>query len=54
MRDVVVGVPQRPLQAPQLQRLQLVAARCLDALELARRGFLDRHTVLYGEASAMT
>ena len=35
MRDVVVGVPQRPLQAPQLQRLQLVAACCLDALEVS-------------------
>src|SRR5439155_24790491 len=43
MRHVVVGVPQRPLQAFELQRLQLVAARGLDRLQLARSGFARSH-----------
>jgi len=34
---------QRPLQALELSGLQLVAARNLDRLQIARRGLLDRH-----------
>ena len=37
VRDVVVGVPQRPPQPLELQRRQLVARRGLDRLEVARR-----------------
>ena len=33
MDDVVIGVPQRPFQALELQRLDLVAARNLDGVE---------------------
>src|SRR5215218_9608801 len=37
VRDVVVCVPQRPLQPPQLQGLELVLGRGLDGLEVVRR-----------------
>src|SRR6266700_1725546 len=43
VRHVIVGVPQRPLQTLQLQRLELLAARRLDRLEITGRGLSDRH-----------
>ena len=43
VRHAVVGVLQAPLQALQLQCLQLVAAGALDRLELARGRLLHRH-----------
>ena len=43
VRDVVVGVRERPLEPLELQRRQLVAARGLDRLELAGRRLLYRH-----------
>src|SRR5450755_3592225 len=46
MRNLVVGAAQRPLEALQLQRLQLVAACGLDRLEIAGCGFFHRHARL--------
>src|SRR6266567_7152489 len=47
VRHVIVGVPQRPLQTLQLQRLELLAARRLDRLEITGRGLSDRHASSY-------
>ena len=43
VRDVVVRVRERPAQALELQRRELVAARALDRLEVAGTASLDGH-----------
>jgi len=48
VRHVVVGVLERPLQALQLERLQLVAAGAFDRFQLAiKRNALDHLDLLY-------
>ena len=52
VRNVVVGVRQAPAQPLELQRLQLVAARPLDRLELARLRLLRGHAASPADAGS--
>jgi hypothetical protein len=52
--DVVVRVANAPAQPLELQRAQLVGARALDRLELARQGSTRRHGASSLSATGMT